>query len=141
LFFASATCLAGSAGNNFAADPPAKKPATVAEAAKVIDFSKFPLLPGVEEADRRRVASLGYQIESTVAKAFDFQKQQLLKDKWKELPNSFTSEQSASATFSREGFTVSLSVIATPAAPAVRQAAVELLGAAQQWQRGTLRRI
>lgn len=93
-----------------AAEGPGRKPATVAEAARVIDFSKFPMLPGVVNPGRRRVAGLSYQAESTVAKAFDFQKQKLLKDKWKELPNSFTSDQSANASFTKDGFTVSLSV-------------------------------
>lgn len=87
------------------------KPATVAEAARVIDFTTFPMLPEAENLNRRRVAGLTYKVDSTVAKAFDFQKQKLTAAKWKELPNSYSSDQSASATFSRDGFAVSVSVI------------------------------
>ena len=107
---ACAVWLAGTAASAEAADGPARKPATVAEAARVIDFSKFPLMPGAEAQGPRRVASLSYEVAGTVAKAFEFQKQKLAADKWKELPNSFTSDQSASATFARDGFTVSVSV-------------------------------
>lgn len=106
------TGLTGICGVIRAADAAAGKPATVAEAAKVIDLSTFPLLPGADLQGRRRVAKLSYNAESTVAKAFEFQKQKLAAGKWKELPNSYVSEQAANATYSRDGYTVSLSVIA-----------------------------
>ncbi len=106
------TGLAGICGVAEAADAAAGKPAMVAEAAKVIDLSKFPLLPEADIQSRRRVAKLSYNAESTVAKAFEFQKQKLAAAKWKEHPNTYVSEQAANATFSREGYTVSLSVIA-----------------------------
>src|SRR4029077_10106303 len=64
-----------------------------------------------EVQGRRRIASLSYNVESTVAKAFEFQKQKLAAAKWKELPGSYVGEQAASATFGRDGFTLSVSAI------------------------------
>jgi hypothetical protein len=93
-----------------AADGAGKKPATVAEAAKIIDFSRFPVMPEVENPGRRRIAGLSCEVKSTVAGAFEYHKRKLTADKWKELPSSFSSEQSASSTFARDGYVVSLSV-------------------------------
>ncbi len=103
--------LAGAACDATAADAPGGKPATVADATRTIDLSKFPLMPKAEVQGRRRIAGLSYNVESTVAKAFEFQKQKLVAAKWKELPGTYVGEQAASAAFARDGFTLSVSAI------------------------------
>ena len=105
-------CLSGwqsASERTFAADTAGSKPATVAEAAAVLDLTKFPVPKGTEEPVNRQIAGLTYQTKGTAKQAFEVVKKQLTDQKWKELPNSQEYEGSASATFSRNGFVVSLS--------------------------------
>lgn len=90
---------------------PAAKGASVAEAAKVLDLAKFPVMAGAENVSRR-LAGLSYQVKGTVPEAFKFQQQKLAAQKWKELPDSYSTDQSASAAFANDGFKVSVSVFA-----------------------------
>ncbi|HUQ68320.1 MAG TPA: hypothetical protein VM165_02285, partial [Planctomycetaceae bacterium] len=53
------------------------KPATVAEAAKVLDLAKFPRMPGVEPQQFGRLAEVSYEAKGGVKAAYDFQKQAL----------------------------------------------------------------
>lgn len=89
-------------------------PAGVAQAAEVLDLADFPLIPGADEPQHQRLAGLTYQAPGGVKNAFDFQRKELVKRKWKELSGSTTTEQAASATFGRDGY--SLSVMVFPAA-------------------------
>jgi hypothetical protein len=86
------------------------KPATVAEAARVLDLSKFPRMPGVEAPRTARMAELSYEAKGDVKSGYDFQKQAFLKQKWQEAPGGYSSDQAASGSFTREGFRVSVSV-------------------------------
>jgi len=99
---------AAARGTALGADAP--KGATVAEAAKVLDLRAYPLAEGAEEPRQRSMASLSYMAPGTVKGLFESQRKQLLGLKWKEMPNAYVSEQSANGTFTREGFTISLTV-------------------------------
>src|SRR5882724_6812637 len=79
-----------------------KTPATVEQAAKVLDLSKFPLMDGAKPLETPQVANLFYLATGDVKTAFEFNRKALLAQGWKELPNS--------GMFSRNGFVVFVSV-------------------------------
>ena len=87
-----------------------KPPATVEEAAKVLDLSNFPLMDGARSSESRHVANLSYVAPGDPKKALEFHRKAFGAQGWKELPNSTISDQSADAMFARDGFVVSLSV-------------------------------
>jgi len=108
--------LFGCEAKNHAADDTTsadtiKAPATVEQAARVLDLSTFPLVDGAKSAESRHVANLSYVAPGDPKKALEFQRKAFVAQGWKELPNSTISDQSASAMFARDGFVVSLSVI------------------------------
>jgi hypothetical protein len=88
-----------------------KTPATVEQAAKILDLSTFPLMDGAKSAESRHVANLSYVAPGDPKKALEFHRKAFSAQGWKELPNSTISDESASAMFTRDGFVVSLSVI------------------------------
>ena len=105
-------CLFGCGAKNRAADDTTsadaiKTPATVEQAAKVLDLSTFPLMDGAKPLESRQVANLFYLAPGDVKKAFEFNRKAFVAQGWKELPNSSVTDQSASAMFSRNGFVVS----------------------------------
>jgi len=100
----------GTAENTTSAEA-IKTPATVAEAAKILDLSTFPLMDGAKSPESRQVANLFYVATGDAKTAFEFNRKVLVAQGWKELPNTSVTEQSASAMFSRSGFVVSFSVI------------------------------
>ena len=109
-------CLFGCGAKNGAAEDTTsadaiKTPATVEQAARVLDLSTFPLMDGAKSAESRHVANLSYVAPGDPKKALEFQRKAFVAQGWKELPNSTISDQSASAMFARDGFVVSLSVI------------------------------
>ena len=109
-------CFFGCGAKNQAADDTTsadaiKTPATVEQAARVLDLSTFPLMDGAKSAESRHVANLSYVAPGDPKKALEFQRKAFVAQGWKELPNSTISDQSASAMFARDGFVVSLSVI------------------------------
>src|SRR5213083_2672882 len=99
----------GSAEETTAADA-IKTPATVEQAARLLDLSTFPLMDGAKPLESPQVANLFYLATGDVKTAFEFNRKALVGQGWKELPNSSVTDQSASAMFSRDGFVVSLSV-------------------------------
>ena len=103
-----------------------KTPATVEEAARVLDLSTFPLMDGAKSPESRQVANLFYVATGDVKTAFEFNRKALLAQGWKELPNSAITEQYASATFSRSGFVVYLSV--TPSGDDTQQVRLQNQG-------------
>src|SRR5215475_13752319 len=117
LFLACAVgFLVGCGAKNRAADETAsadaiKTPATVEQAAKVLDLSTFPLMDGAKSAESRHVANLSYVAPGDAKKALEFNRKAFTTQGWKELPNSTTTDDSASAMFARDGFVVALSVI------------------------------
>jgi hypothetical protein len=58
------------------------------------------------------VAGLSYEAPADVKAAYEFQKKGLLERGWKELPQAMVTAEYASATYSRDGFHVSLSITA-----------------------------
>ncbi len=88
-------------------------PATTEEAAKVLNLVDFPLVKDAEKPQYQRLAGLSYTAPGTVKDVFEFQRARLSDKKWKELPASYVSDQSANATFSRSGFSLSLMVFST----------------------------
>jgi hypothetical protein len=90
-----------------------KTPATVEQAARVLDLSTFPLMDIAKPPESRQVASLFYLATGDVKTAFEFNRKELIGQGWKEQPNTSVTDQSASAMFSRDGFVVYLSVAAT----------------------------
>ena len=109
-------CLFGCGAKNEAADDTTsddaiKTPATVEQAARVLDLSTFPLMDGAKSAESRHVANLSYVAPGDPKKALEFHRKAFGAQGWKELPNSTISDESASAMFARDGFVVSLSVI------------------------------
>ena len=89
------------------------KPATVAEAVKAIDFSRFPLLKGAQEPGTRTVGQLSYLVNSNCKAAYEFQRQTLTGLKWTELPGTMITDQYASGAFTHSGFTLSVSTSPT----------------------------
>src|SRR5881397_3276056 len=109
-------CLFACGAKNRAADDTTsddaiKTPATVEQAAKVLDLATFPLMDTAKPTDERHVANLSYLATGDVKKAFEFNRKAFVEQGWKELPNSTVTEESAGAMFSRNGFVVDLSVI------------------------------
>jgi hypothetical protein len=108
-------CLFGCEPKKGAADETSsadaiKTPATVEQATHLLDLSTFPLADGAKLPGSRQMANLSYVTTNNVKAAFEFNRKAFLGQGWKELPNSSVTDQSASATFSRSGFVVSLSV-------------------------------
>ena len=102
------------ANDNTTSDGPIQKPATVEQAAQLLDLSTFPLMDGATPPGSRQVAHLSYVATGDVKTGFEFHRKALVGQGWKELPNTSVTEQSAGATFSRSGFVVSLAVYPTP---------------------------
>lgn len=93
-----------------AIDEQVRQPATVGEAAKVIDLSVFPLMPGSQGDFRRVVASLGYEANGDVKSVFEYHRKTLLGMQCKELSEPQIYDQSASGQYSKDGYHVSVSV-------------------------------
>jgi hypothetical protein len=109
-------CLFACGAKNGAADDTTsadaiKTPATVEQAARVLDLSTFPLMDGAKPLESPQVANLFYLATGDAKTAFEFNRKALVSQGWKELSDSSVTEQSASAMFSRSGFIVYLSVI------------------------------
>jgi len=108
-------CFFGCGAKNRAADDTTdsdaiKTPATVKQAARVLDLSTFSLMDGAKALEVPQVANLFYLATGDVKKAFEFNQKALLAQGWKELPNSSVTDQSASGMFSRSGFVVFVTV-------------------------------
>jgi len=64
-----------------------KTPATVEQAARVLDLSTFPLMEGARSAESRHVANLSYVAPGDPKKALEFQRKAFVAQGWKELPS------------------------------------------------------
>ena len=91
-------------------EAPLGHPASPAEAAKFLDLTTFPLMPGKPETRHRTLANLSCRAKSDVKAAYDFQKKNLEAMKWRESPGSAVTAEYASGTFTRSGFVVSVMV-------------------------------
>ena len=102
----------GGSGSD-AQEAPLGHPASPAEAAKFLDLTTFPLMPGTPEVGPRSVANLHYRVTSDVKSSFEFQKKNLEALKWKAAPGSAVTADYASGGFTRAGFYVSVMVSPT----------------------------
>lgn len=98
-------------GDAGGAEETLKGPTTVEQAARVIDFTTFPLMDGAAPNPNRAVASLNYTVPKANAKsAFEFQRQTLTAQGWKQsAADTSVTDQSASTTFKKNGFVLSVS--------------------------------
>ena len=99
----------GTGSDRGGTDETIKGPATVAQAARVLDLSTFPLMEGAAPNPQREVASLSYAVPGKAKAAYDFYRQKLTAQKWKESRDSSLTDQTVSGTFTRNGFVVSVS--------------------------------
>lgn len=90
-------------------DDAPRKPATVEEAARVLDLSAFPILPGADVSGRACVAMLAYRVKSDAKSALEFQQKQLAQKGWNELPGGNAAE--GSFYYTRDGFLVHVLVM------------------------------
>ena len=102
-------CISGCGRHSATGDDTRKGPATVEQAARVLDLTTFPLMDGAPANSQRTVANLSYSVASNVKTVFGFQKKKLIEKGWKELPNTSVTDQSASGMFARNGFIISVS--------------------------------
>lgn len=109
LFVASLLAACGQAGSSRPA------PATVVEAAAVLDLTGSDLVPGSEPPHSCAVSELTYEAAADVPAAFSFHRDQLTKAGWKEETGSMDTPAMASAVFTKDGFAISLTVM--PGAP------------------------
>ena len=82
----------GAANDTTSADA-IKPPATVEQAARVLDLSTFPLMDGARSAESRHVANLSYVAPGDPKKALEFHRKTFVAQGWKELPNSTISDE------------------------------------------------
>ncbi len=73
-------------------------------------WSTLPLVKGAVEPEVRRSACLTYNAPGTVASAFSVHRKQLVDRNWQELPDGQSTDQFASATFARDGFSLAVTV-------------------------------
>src|SRR5688572_3874251 len=90
------------------ADKPAE-PATVEAAAKVLDLRKFAVMDGAKLSSQRTLAMLMYDAKASPKDACEFQRKQLLKLGFKELPGGYADAMTHSARFTNAGFQVAVS--------------------------------
>ncbi len=91
-----------------AAEDLVKDAATVEEIAKIIDLKNLPIPEGAVVTGERQLGSLNYETGEDLKSAVEFQRKQLVKLGWKELPGSMTESAYCSANFQKSGFTVSV---------------------------------
>ena len=101
-------------GNSvFAQETVATRAATVEAAAKVIDLRTLATPAGAEISEGRQVGELSYGTSADPTAAYKFQKEQLTKLGWKELPGAMTEATYASGMFSKDGYSLSVSTSAS----------------------------
>jgi Tol biopolymer transport system component len=84
------------------------EPATPEEAARVLDLRTFPVMEGAK-VSLRTLGMLMYEAKGTPKAAFEYQRQQLQKLGFKELPGAHIDAANCSAHFSNQGFHVAAS--------------------------------
>lgn len=99
----------GDSGRKAVAGPPAR----VEEAAKVLDLAALPLPEGAEGPGRRGLAQLTFNAPGSAKTLFDEQRKYFRDHGWSEEPTTYVSDESCSATFTKDGYSVSLSTIPT----------------------------
>jgi len=92
-------------------DPNPGPPATVDQAAKLLDLRTFPVLEDSHiPGPRRSIGQLHYSTREELPAAFQFQRDELKKRGWQELPGARETGENPAAHFTQEGFLVYVSV-------------------------------
>jgi hypothetical protein len=99
-----------SASRPVTVDETPREPATVEEAARLLDLRTIPLLEGPEFIGKPTLGRLSYTAKSDTKTALEFQRKQLTERGWKELPDSQLKAEYALSNFTRDGFVVMVSV-------------------------------
>jgi hypothetical protein len=97
----------------FAQEAVTSKAATVEAAAKVLDLRTLGTPEGAELQGEQHVGAMSYGTSADPTAAYKFQKQQLTKLGWKELPGAMTEAAYASGMFSKDGYSLSVSTSAS----------------------------
>ena len=101
-------------------DDVVRKPATVEEAQRALDLTKFPLPEGAQLA-RRSIAHVQYRAFGDLKPVFDYPRKELENQgwKWTVSPRTRIDETTAYGTFAKDGFCISVTLFAydTPAEP------------------------
>jgi hypothetical protein len=84
-------------------------PTTVEAAMKVLDLRTFPVLSGAEVSESRSLGMLMYEAKGTPKAAFDFQRKELSRLGFKEMPGGYSDENNNSGHFTKDGFVVAVS--------------------------------
>jgi len=87
----------------------AAEPATPEQAAKVLDLRTFPRIAGGKIGSFNTLGMLMYDAKAAPTAAFEFQRKELTKLGFKELPGGYSSDTTASGHFTKEGFVVAVS--------------------------------
>jgi len=95
-----------------APDVPPKGPATPVEAARTLDLNDMAVMEGFDPktGPQRSIANLSFRVKGGVKDVYDFYHKQLTSQRWKIDPNAYVADNSASASYSRNTFHVSLTV-------------------------------
>jgi hypothetical protein len=89
----------------------AELPASVADAKKVLDLTKFPRLSTAEPSEQVHLASLYYMANDNVEPAFKFQEDGLTKAGWKLVGDRMVTAGYATGTFSKSGYLLSVTIL------------------------------
>jgi hypothetical protein len=108
----SSSSSSASSADQAPVDVPPKGPATSTEAARTLDLNKVVLMEGTEQKPepQQTIANLSSRVKGKVKDVYEFYQKQLAAQRWKIDPNAYVAEDSASATFSRNTFHISLTV-------------------------------
>jgi hypothetical protein len=87
----------------------AADPATPQEAARVLDLRTFGRMQGAVESSMNTLGMLMYEAPAPATAAFEFQRAQLTKTGWKELPGGYHDTNNHSAQFAKNDYTLSVS--------------------------------
>jgi hypothetical protein len=91
-------------------DDTPRAPATVEEAARLLDLRTFPVLEDPKFSGKPTLGGLTYKAKGDTKTALEFQRKHLTERGWKELPDSRFKPEYAQSHFTHDGFIVSVSV-------------------------------
>ena len=98
-------------------DDTPREPATVEEAARLLDLRTFPTLEDPKFIGKPTLGRLSYEAKAETKAALEFQRKHLTERGWKELPDSQFKPEYAQSNFTRDGFVVMVSVFETSDKP------------------------
>ena len=106
------------------------RPATVADATRVLDLTTFPAMKGAKEPLSRSVSRLSYNVPGDCQTTFDFHRKTLTSMKWSEVSGSSVTKDYGSGMFTRDGFLASVSVapLGDPSQPGTVNVSLTLHG-------------